>query len=152
MKKEKDLYQVSLKVFIKNKKGEVLVMGADPLGSYAGFYDFPGGRIDKDEFATPFSEIIKREVHEEIGNDVAYRLNPKPVAVGRHIIPAHLSKTGKDIHVMYVFFEAEYLGGDVRVSDEHQGFEWLDLGKIQLEKYFKSGNLEGVKMYIQNNR
>ena len=150
MKKEKDLYQVSLKVIIKNSKGEILAMKADPNGSYAGFYDFPGGRIDIDEFHTPFSEIIKREIEEEIGNNVVYTLHPKPVATGRHCIDAKFAKGGKDIHVIYLFFEAQYVSGQVVISDEHTGFEWLNLSKIKPEQYFKSGNLEGLKMYLKS--
>lgn len=51
--------------------------------------------------------------------------------------------------VIYLFFEAEYVKGEVKISDEHTGFVWLDFSKIQLEKYFKSGNLEGIMMYLQ---
>ena len=137
-----------MKVFVKNNKGEVLAMKADPHGSYAGFYDFPGGRIDMDEFHTPFFEIIKREIEEEIGSNIVYTLNPKPVATGRHCIEAQYARGAKDIHVVYLFFEAKYVSGEVIISDEHTGFEWLDLLNIELEKYFKSGNLEGVRMYI----
>lgn len=147
--KEKDFYQVSLKLILKNSQGEVLIMGGVPGGSYEGFYDFPGGRIDTDEFYTPFAEVIEREAEEELG-DISFKLYPKPVAVGRHLIPAEMTSQGREIPVLYVFFKAEYIDGEIKPSQEHAGFKWVDLSKQPLEKLFKSGNLEGIKMYLSN--
>jgi 8-oxo-dGTP pyrophosphatase MutT (NUDIX family) len=147
MKKEKDFYQISLKVIIKNEKGEILLLNADPKGSFAGFYDFPGGRIDTDEFTTPFADIIQREMSEEIGN-IKFVLNSKPVAVGRHLIPASMSKNGSDIHILYLFFEAKYISGDINISNEHTGFKWADFSKEDPAKLLKSGNLAGIEMYL----
>lgn len=149
MKKDKDFYQISLKVIIKNTKGEILLLNADPNGSFAGFYDFPGGRIDTDEFTTPFFDIIKREIVEEVGN-IKFVLSSKPVAIGRHLIPASMSKNGSDIHILYLFFVAEYLSGDINISNEHIGFKWADFSKEEPAKLLKSGNLEGIKMYLSN--
>lgn len=146
MSKEKDFYQVSLKLILKNNKGEILALKAVDNGSYRGYYDLPGGRIDTDEFSTSFSTIIDREVKEELG-DITYRLNNKPVAVGRHFIPAAMIDIRKDTHVLYLFFEAEYTSGDLKISDEHNGYQWLNLKEIELTDYFTSGILEGVKMY-----
>ncbi len=129
----------------------MLALKADPKGSLAGYYDLPGGRIDDDEFYTPLTDIIKREVLEEIG-EVKINLNPKPVAVGRHLIsPSKLfgKVNEKDIHILYLFFEAEYQSGDIEISDEHQSFEWISLTDIKnnAEHYFTSGILEGIQMY-----
>ena len=147
MKKERDFYQVSLKLLLKNSEGDVLALKGVDDGSFAGYYDLPGGRIDTDEFSTDFSEILKREAEEEIGNS-DFKINPKPVAIGRHLIPARLTKSGKDVHILNVLFEAEYFGGDIKISDEHTDHRWMDLNKIELEKYFTSGILEGIKMYL----
>ncbi len=147
MAKEKDLCQISLKLILKNASNEILALKAVSRGSYAGFYDLPGGRIDEDEFKADFADIISREISEELG-DVQFKLQPKIIAFGRHIIPSSLTKTGKDVHVLYLFFEAQYLGGEIKTSDEHAGFEWVNLNKIELEKYFTSGLLEGVRMYL----
>ncbi len=143
-----DLYQISLKVILKNKLGEALILKADLNGSYAGFYDLPGGRISIDEFSVPFEEVVKREVEEEIGN-IDYKINPKPVAIGRYIIPAKFNRPKKDIHVLYIFFEAQYENGDIKISDEHDDHLWLNLSNQKLKKYFKSGILDGIKMYLE---
>jgi 8-oxo-dGTP pyrophosphatase MutT (NUDIX family) len=146
MKKERGIYQVSLKLLLKNNHNKVLALKAVDSGSYAGYHDLPGGRIDADEFNLDFAEIIKRETKEEIG-DIEFKVNPKPVAVGRHLIPASMTSSGKDIQILYLFFEAEYLSGDIKISDEHTGIKWLNLKDVELDKYFTSGILEGVRMY-----
>lgn len=147
MKKEKDLYQVSLKLFLKNKNGEVLCLKGAEWGSFAGYYDLPGGRIDADEFRKDFLEILKREVTEEIGND-NFTINPAPFGISRHLIPASIIKSAKDVHVLLVFYKGDYNGDQINISSEHEGYKWINLKEIELEKYFKSGILEGIKIYL----
>ena len=143
----KDFYQVSLKIILKNKQGGVLLLKAVDNGSYAGYYDLPGGRINTDEFRTTLPKIIEREIIEEIGK-IKYKLNEKSAALGRHLIPGKYLRDKKDIHCFYVFFEAGYIKGEIKVSPEHTGYKWVDLEKIKLADYFKSGILEGLKMYM----
>ncbi len=143
----KDFYQVSLKLFLKNTKGETLILGALPMGSYTGYYDVPGGRILDTEFRIPLVDIVKRELKEECDvTDVT--IKEKPVAVGRHLVPAVQTRLNRDIHVLYLFFEATLNSGEITISKEHTSFEWVDLKSLDIEKYFKSGILEGVKMYL----
>jgi len=150
MKKEKDFYQVSLKVFLKNNKGEVLILKGINSGTFAGFYDLPGGRINTDEFKVDFNEILKREIKEEVGK-VNFHINSnKPVAFGRHLIPASFSDEGREKRVLYLFFEAEFSDGNVIISDEHTDHKWVNLKEIDQKQYFKSGILEGVKMYLES--
>ena len=149
MKKEKDLYQVSLKILLKNDKGEILALKAVEGGSYSGFYELPGGRIDTDEFKVDFGNIISREVKEEIG-EVKFNLKNKPIAVARHLVPANMTSNGEARRVLQLFFEAEYLGGEIEISNEHTGYKWLDLNKIKIEEFFTAGILEGIKMYMNS--
>ncbi len=146
-----DQYQISLKVLLKNKEGKILLLRPDPKSTWGqgGFYDLPGGRIDEEEFTTNFEKILTREIKEECG-EVDVRIYPQPIGLGRHAItktnpnPAHWGK-----HVLYVVFGAELLSGDVATSNEHVGHEWVSLDGMDLEKYFTSGILEGVKMYLR---
>jgi len=143
----KDFYQISLKLFLKNAKGQTLILGGVPGGTYDRFFDLPGGRIDDSEFRTPLTEIVKRELKEECGvSDVT--INPMPVAYGRHLVPAKQEKLDKNVHVLYLFFEATLNSGEITISKEHTSFEWVDLKSLDIEKYFKSGILEGVRMYL----
>lgn len=150
MEKQRDFYQVSLKLFLRNKEDEVLLLKDVPSGILEGSYDFPGGRIDVDEFNIPFSEILEREAQEEIG-DVKFELSQSPVALGRLETFISKERPNQKLHVLYVFFEGKYLGGDVKISPEHTGYKWLNLKKIPLDKFFKNGILEGVEMYLKNN-
>lgn len=50
-------------------------------------------------------------------------------------------------HIFNIFFEANYISGDIKISEEHKGFMWVKLQKENLEKYFKFAILEGAKMY-----
>jgi len=141
---EKALYQISLKLIIKNEKGEILVLKAlDDNFIYSGFYDLPGGRIDDNEFSIGFIDILKRELAEEVG-DVKVVIYNKPVALSK----ALLGRVNK-FRVIYIFFEADYEGGVVTISEEHTAYKWVKLEDIKLEDYFVSGILEGLKRYLQ---
>lgn len=142
-----DFYQVSLKLILKNDNNEILSLGGLVGGSYEGYYDFPGGRINTDEFSTPLMDVLRREVVEEIG-DIQYKVTPKPVAVGRHLLSAKIFDLPEDVHVLYLFFEAKYIGGEIKISKEHENYKWLNLDTINLDKLFMSANLEGIKMYL----
>jgi len=145
---EIDFYQISLKLILTNSSEEVLILKALNNGTYAGFYDLPGGRIDKDEFGLPFEDILLREAGEEIGN-VEFNLRLNPVAYSRHLIHSKFDPIRhKDTHVLYLFFKGQYIAGEIKISNEHSEYEWINLDKIELDKYFTSGLLEGIKMYL----
>lgn len=149
METEKDFYQISLKVILKNKQGQVLILKDTENGKFIGRYDFPGGRIDVDEFTSPFEEIIKREMAEEVGN-VQYKLYPFPVAIARDGPPIPDDVPEKGDRVLYVIFEADYLEGDIVISQEHTAYKWADLTKEKLEEIFTPEFLQGVIMYLRN--
>lgn len=149
MDNQRDFYNVSLKVFLRNEKGEVLGLEAARGGSYDGFYDLPGGRIGLDEFQTPLEDIIKRELKEEIG-EVDYDLVLKPVALGRNENPNRQSPLGGFVHIFNIFFEANYKSGEIKISEEHRGVKWIKLEKETLDKYFRFAILEGAKTYLEN--
>ena len=150
MPHQPDWYNISLKIFLKNDKGEILALKAVADSTLAGFYDFPGGRINNDEFETDYETLIKRELEEEIGLDVQYKLSLKPVSFGRH---NYFSKSqNKDIRILWLCFGAQYLSGKIKISPEHSGFAWLNFSKIKLEDYFTAGPLEAVKRYLEFTR
>ncbi len=147
---KQDFYHVSLKLLLKNSEGHILILKVpEEFSSMSGFYDVPGGRIDRDEFATKLESILRREIKEEIG-DVDVHINLNPIAVSRGMIHVSRCRDGgkEDIHIFYVFFEADFKGGDVRISDEHAGHEWINLAKIDVKKYFMGGILEGIEMFL----
>ena len=143
---------MSLKLLLKNANGHTLILKVpEKFSSMAGFYDVPGGRIDRDEFTVHLGDILHREVKEEIG-DVDVHINLNPVAVSRGMIPEAKRRDGRkdDIHIFYVFFEADFQGGDITISDEHVGHEWVNLSEIDPKKYFMGGILHGIEMFLAN--
>lgn len=149
--KQRDVYQVSLKALILNEHDEVLALNAVPTGSFAGYFDLPGGRIDVSEFTTPLKDILLREIREELGDIEVELGDDAPVAVGRHLISSESNiGGGKEIHLLYLFFEGRYKGGTIATGNDHAGFRWLNLSKHTLPNIFKSGLLEGVLMYAKS--
>lgn len=153
MQKEKHdpyLFQVSLKLILKNKRGEILALAMPKNSSMTGFYDVPGGRINSDELKMSYQKIFGREVVEEIGKSVKYRLIKRPVSISRH--PYFSVKLQKEMHIVFIFFEAMYLNGKIKTSTEHIGYQWLKLDKKNISKYFVRGLREGLKNYFKWNQ
>ena len=146
--KERALFQVSFKVIVKNKNGEVLCLAYPPeMNNYPEFqnlYDLPGGRIDSDELEMSPLAVMKREIAEELGDDIRVDISDKPLATG--IMPAQLTGS-KKYPIFFVFFEGTYQDGEIKISDEHFGYEWINLADQPLEKRFVQGLLEGVSAY-----
>ncbi|MEK7188965.1 MAG: NUDIX hydrolase [Patescibacteria group bacterium] len=149
-KHDPDYYNIALKVILKNNDGEILVLrNAEETGE-GDYHDMPGGRINADEFDTPYETLIDRELKEEIGDDIQYKLSLDPVSFGRHAYFSERQK--KQIRVFYLLFEAEYNSGAITISHEHSNYEWKRLEDIPLEQYFIKGMLEAMKRYASHQK
>ncbi len=135
-----DLYQVSLKLLLKNKKGDILILKTLPKQDRTIMYDIPGGRIDEDEFSVPFEQIIRRELIEEVGDEIAFNINPRPVALGR--------KKFEGVSILFVFFEGTYISGDIKICKEYSGFDWVDPKNQEYIDQFISGIGETWRSYF----
>jgi len=133
---------VSFKLLLK-KGNKILVL--KETGTK--FFDIPGGRVDENEIKSPIQKILKREVREEIGADVKYKvLNFAPVTIHRRF--KNLAKN----RAFKIVFEGKYLSGSIKLSFEHESYEWVDPKrfnpkdwrffskeeKLAFESYFKS--------------
>lgn len=136
-------YNISLKVFLKNKNWKVLILKTPDSSTFHWKYDFPWGRIDEGEFYTDLLDILDREIKEEVWN-IKYDINNKVVAVARHRAQYETHKEDR----FYPFYEANILDWSIDISDEHNNFKWVKLEDIILEDYFESGMLDAVKMYL----
>lgn len=86
-------------------------------GSQLGKYGLPGGRINPDE---SFFDALAREVAEETG------LKVKPIK------PLYVGEWWPDIkgvsnHIVAIFVLCEAQSDKVRLSEEHDHFEWIDI-------------------------
>lgn len=114
MKKDFGVFQVGLKIMLRRGHDVLLLRTAK---SHA--VDFPGGRIDNIEYAKPIAEIIAREVREELGPEIRYRLGG-PLFQFRAFSPS------RKMHIFITVYEAEYLAGPIRLSREHARWAWTD--------------------------
>ncbi|OHB20275.1 MAG: hypothetical protein A2939_03435 [Parcubacteria group bacterium RIFCSPLOWO2_01_FULL_48_18] len=132
--KEDQLFCVAQKAFIW--KGDSVLTLNDPIEGL----DFPGGKVQLGE--TDFSEALKREVKEETGLDIE-------VGDPFHVWYAEFSPEHRNYpkKVFVVGFRCAYRGGEVRLSDEHDHFRWVNKDTYHevndrsnffeaLEKYF----------------
>ena len=119
-------YHVGLKALLR-KGDEVLVLYSPQRASWDGrLWDFAGGRINTNEYEVGLEDILQREIAEELGNKVRYRLG-NPIFVCRRFI------THKNWNVFLVFYDVEYLGGEIQLSEEHTGYEWVNIREVDLD-------------------
>ena len=137
---DKDLYFVAVKLLLLD--GDNLLITHDVFGDW----DIPGGRIKKDEFEVPLESVIQRKVVEELGPEVRYKLG-QPKVFFRH--ERKEQKLGQMVQIFAVGYEAEYQGGEIRLGNHHDKFEWVDLKTFQPEKYFTGGWLKGIQEYLK---
>ncbi|MFA6321997.1 MAG: hypothetical protein WCX71_00785 [Candidatus Buchananbacteria bacterium] len=139
-------FMVSLKILLRNKKGECLIMASPDLAvSFKNCYDLPGGRINDNEVETPFIKLIDREIKEEVGENIKYKLRKDPVALTKYRF-----KNGDC--ALYVLFEAKYLNGTIKISGEHTSFCWKKLNKKNIKNIFHPKYARLLKNYFDWNQ
>jgi 8-oxo-dGTP diphosphatase len=114
MKKQYGIYWAAFKIILK-KDNKFLFLKT----SQRGILDLPGGRADIDEGKKPIKKIIEREITEELGSEVKYNLSV-PVLQYRRYSPKY------KIYVLITAYLADYISGEIKLSQEHQGYLWID--------------------------
>ena len=127
-------YAVWLKAILKRADGKVLILKVPEWYKQAWFYDFPGWRIDKTEFNVELSDILKREISEEVW-DIKYTINMSPISSWRTYCEPN-EKYNYEEYIFYNYYECEYISWDILVSEEHSEFEWVDLSELDIRKHF----------------
>jgi len=107
-------FNASFKLILR-KNNKILIL----TESTAGFLDFPGGRIEKKEIKLPIKNLFKREIIEELGEDVKYEVLGPTIQYRRY------NKYTK-MHSLVTAYEAKYLSGKIKLSSEHSKYEWVD--------------------------
>ena len=101
-------------IFMKNEQGISYLL----LNYPSGHWDFAKGRIEDGE---SLREAAVRETKEETGiSDLVF------LEEFEEKIEYHFQFEGKLIHKQVVFFLAKTKTKDVKVSQEHTNFIWLD--------------------------
>ena len=122
MKRDYGVFHVGLKVLMQ-KGGEFLFL-RDETGK---IWDWPGGRIDNVEVKTPLGKIIAREIKEELGSKVKYKLGPPIFQFRRYF-------KSRDIWIFQTYYLAKYISGEIKLSREHTSYKWLNPKQIKTLK------------------
>ena len=128
-------FQLSAKVVIHDDSGRCLLLKRS-LGSKGnpGKWDLPGGKVDS---AETFEHALLREVAEETGLSIS---------LGRVLGAAESELPTR--RIVYLILEAHLESGEVRLSDEHDEYVWVerqDLTAMDLADQFR----EFVRDYSQ---
>jgi 8-oxo-dGTP diphosphatase len=84
-------------------------------------WDLPGGILEANE---ELIEGVKREIREETGLEVD---NPQPFYATTKIRSWKDDKGEHTNNVVYLFYSAQATSKDVKLSHEHDKFQWSDL-------------------------
>ncbi len=107
-------YQVATKALLF-KDDQILV-----LITPDGYLDFPGGRVDESERNLPWTEALRREVAEELGEQVSIEIGQTLFVSKRQY-----DKNEKTNYIAAIFFKCKYINGNIDLSDEHANHKWL---------------------------
>jgi len=113
MKRDFGIFQVALKVLLR-KSDQVLFCVSDKNR-----LDLPGGRIDNVEHRVPLERIIAREVREELGSRVKYKLGGPIFQFRRHL-------PSRGVYNFITVYNSVYLSGAIRLSPEHTSYRWIN--------------------------
>lgn len=131
-------FQITQKVFLR--KGNLLLIMRDKK---TGHGDLPGGRMTEKEFFEDWTLSVHRELEEEMGSAISYKLNPEPIFFHKH-------RVNEGNHpCIIIAYSAEHVAGDVLISDEHDFLDWVDVKSFQPEGFFSEYMLEAVRIYIK---
>lgn len=134
------LYNVGLKLILKKDNDFLFLVDAGGV-----YFDLPGGRIDETEHMVPIPEIIDREVKEELGESIKYKLGKPAFSFRRHVV-------AKDLHIFLIVYEAEYVSGEIKLSHEHCDYQWINPQHFNFEEktFFNNEEYLAFKNYFKS--
>lgn len=113
-------YRLAVKAVIFDFQNQCLIIRRSPAcRHFVGFWEWPGGKADEGE---DFASALIREVREETGLEVE--------------ICGFAGATCFEMTAVYMVLlclETRLLGGELRMSEEHDQFFWVPLS--ELERY-----------------
>ena len=107
---------------IENEKDEILCALRSPEMSLANLWEFPGGKVEKDE---SYERALIREIKEELNADIE---------VNEYIGESIYQYPEKDIKL--IFYKAKLLSDRIELL-EHESYKWIT--KDEKDKYEFAG-------------
>jgi molecular chaperone GrpE len=143
---KKRLFEITAKAILIRHDDEVLLLKRSSGEIvHADKYDLPGGTVEKGEKIT---DSLKREIKEETNLDA--QIGPM-VYVFDFERDYYLDKERKEkmsLQSKGLRFLAFYKSGEIKISEEHQSYEWLNIDKAidKLEdEGFEKDKKEAIK-------
>ena len=100
---------------LKNAEGKICLIQRPPHKKLAGYYEFPGGKIEVSE--TPEQAIV-RELHEEIGITV-HEEDLTPLNFFSYPYP--------DFHLVMFTYVIHTWKGEIHAKEDQGDFVWIDV-------------------------
>lgn len=113
-------FLVSFKLILK--KGDKMLLLTE---SDAGCLDLPGGRLEKGEDTLSIEKALERELREELGKDVKYEIWGPVFQYRRH--------PHRKTYVLLTAYKGKYISGKIKLSPEHNKYEWVNPKKQNLK-------------------
>ena len=138
MVREIQFFHVGIKAFITKGDQLLMVKGnhVDP------HWELPGGRIDVGEELLPAENILRREITEELGPDVRIDVKKPLLTWSRQL-------ANWDKYVYLIGFDCHYVSGDIKLSDEHTDYRWVNKTE-SLDLDLATGYKEALEKFWNN--
>lgn len=106
--------------------------------------DLPGGRMAESELYSSWTDVLGREISEELGNDFTYRIHPEPIFVFPHFVE-------KDsMPAVGIAYYGIARNQSIRLSDEHTAFDWAEAKlPFQSQISFVSTMADALDRFLQ---
>lgn len=100
---------------IKNKEGKILITKRNNKKAQGGLWEFPGGKVEKDE---TYEDALKREIREEL---------KVQIKINEYIDEKICTYPEKEINL--IAYEATILSGEIKLM-EHEEYKWIEKDTI----------------------
>ena len=134
---------VGTKAMISNEKNEILIIQA----KWGGKWEFPGGRINKEEIDQSIEKPLMREIEEELGGDFKIEIT--------NIFDTFFRKFSKPKNpeieqVFVVVYLCKYLSGEIKMQEEEiLDFAWVNKNNWNNYEY-ANGYKKVIEKYFEN--
>ena len=105
-----DVFMDVVAAIIENNDGDILIAKRNLKKAQGGLWEFPGGKIEKNESA---DDAIKREIKEELNIDIE---------INKWLIEKKYEYPERTINL--ILCSAKWIGGDLNLF-EHEDSKWI---------------------------
>ena len=144
--REHQSFHVGLKAFVADKD-KLLILQDDE-----GFWELPGGRIEKGEIHKDLKDILTRELTEEIGENIRYTIGSifhSWIRKIEHEEYVDVVYAESDLCISLVGFYCIFQSGTVTLSHEHQNYKWITKDQVNTLE-FENTYKEAVQFYFKS--